>query len=62
MGIGWFLKFIFVSCICVLKACGFSVDLLGHLLITYLGMPRSILAHSHNLWSLSSRSWRDVTL
>ena len=54
MGIGWCLKFIFASCKCVLKACGFSFDLLGHPVIAHLGMPRSIPAHSQNLSSLFS--------
>ena len=56
MGIGWFLKFIFMSCIYVLKACGFNFDLLGHQVITHLGRPKSIHAHSHNLLSLFSWS------
>ena len=45
MGIDWGLKFIFASCKCVLKACGFSFDLLGHPVIAHLGMPKSIPAH-----------------
>ena len=62
MGIGWCLKFMFASCKCVLKACGFSFALLGHPVIAHLGMPRSICAHSQNLSNLSSWVWRDVAL
>ena len=62
MGIGWFLKFIFVSCNCVLKVCGFSFDLLGQPVIAHFGMPRSIPAHAQYLSSLFNWSWRDVSL
>ena len=62
MGIDWCLKFIFIFCRCVLKACGFSFDLLGHPVIAHLGMPRSILVHSQNLPSLSSCNCKDATL
>ena len=51
---GWILKFIFVFHIFVLKVCGFSFDLLEHLVTAHLGMPRSIPAHSQNLFSLLS--------
>ena len=53
MGIGWCLKFIFAYCKCVLKACGFSFDLLGQPMIVHLDMPRSIPVHSQNLSILS---------
>ena len=49
MDIGWCLKFILTSYKCVLKACGFSFDLLGHPVIAHLGMPRAIPIHSQNL-------------
>ena len=62
MGIGWFLKFIFVFCICILKAYGFSFDLLGHTMTEHLGMPRSIPTHLQNLSSLLSWSCRDAIL
>lgn len=62
MGIDWFLKLIFVSLICILKVCDLNFDLLGHLVIVHLGMPKSILAHSQNLSSLFCWSWRNVTL
>ena len=41
MGIGWILKCMFVPCLCVLKACGFKFDLLGHPVIAHLWMLRS---------------------
>ena len=59
---GWFLKFILVFFSCVLKAWGFSFDLLGHPVMAHFGMPRSIPAHSQYLSSLFSWCWRDVKL
>ena len=37
-----------------LKVVGCSLDLFGHPVIAHLGIPRSILTHSHNLSSLLS--------
>jgi hypothetical protein len=60
------LKFIFVSLVCILKVCDLIFDLifdlLGHPVIAHLGMPKSIPAHSQNLSSLFSWSWRDAIL
>ena len=47
---------------CVLKACAFSLGLLGHSVIAHFGMPRSIPAHSQYLFSLFSCCWMDVAL
>ena len=46
MGIGWFLKLMFVSRSCVLKVSGFSFDLLGQPVSAHFGMPESIPAHA----------------
>ena len=46
MGIGWFLKLMFVSRSCVLKVSGFGFDLLGQPMIAHFGTPRSIHAHA----------------
>ena len=45
---------------CVLKAWGFSLDLLGQPVTAHFGIPRSIPAHLQYLSSLFNWSWRDV--
>jgi hypothetical protein len=57
MGIGWFLKFIYVF-----EGLWISFDLLGHPVIAHLRMPKSIATHSQNLSSLLSWSCRDAIL
>ena len=46
MGIGWILKFIFMSHSFILKVGGLNFELLEHMVIIHLRMPRSILVHA----------------
>ena len=41
---------------------GFILDLLGHPVTAHLGIPRSIPAHSHNLFNLFSCTCNDFSL